>query len=162
MKTMDFPKRRKLVLIVGMLVVAAGCSTTRVPPGSDTEAYAERLLAEKVSVAASAQRDYARLVNEHKAVVDSKRSSFDVDEVDVDYIGKPEALLQAFAHRYGYRYVETGPRRDIRTINVRMQKVPPVEVLRNVGYQIDSAADVELDKADGVLRLIYKPQDKRG
>lgn len=137
-------------------VALSGCATSPVPTTTDTEAFASRLIADKVAVAADAQREYVALVNEDKAVVSRKQGALDTDEVDVDYIGKPQELLQTFAYRYGYRYIESGKRVDLRTINVRVQKTPPLEVLRNIGHQIDAAADVEVDKNAKTVRLIYK------
>jgi len=146
--------KRKLVLM--LTVALSGCATSPVPTAMDTEAFASRLIADKVAVAADAQREYVALVNEDRSVLSRKQAAMEVDEVDVDYIGKPQELLQTFAYRYGYRYVESGKRIDLRTINVRVQKVPPVEVLRNIGYQVDALADVVLDKDARTLRLIYK------
>lgn len=145
---------------VGMLLAAAALAGCAAPSSTtdDTEAFASRLIADKVAVAADAQRDYVALVNEDKTVLLRKQAAMESDEVDVDYIGQPQELLQTFAHRYGYRYIESGKRTDLRMINVRMLKTAPVEVLRNVGYQVDSGADVVLDKNAKTLRLIYKNQ----
>lgn len=144
-------------LVLALAAVAlAGCATSPVPTTQDTEAFASRLIADKVAVAADAQREYVALVNEDKSVLSRKQAAMETDEVDVDYIGKPQELLQTFAYRYGYRYIESGKRVDLRTINVRVQKTPPIEVLRNIGYQVDAAADVVLDKNAKTLRLIYK------
>lgn len=144
-----------LVLVLAAAALS-GCATSPVPTTKDTEAFASRLLAEKVAVAADAQREYAALVNEDRLALSRKQAAMETDEVDVDYIGKPQELLQTFAYRYGYRYIESGKRVDLRTINVRVQKAPPIEVLRNIGHQVDAAADVVLDKNDKTLRLIYK------
>ena len=143
-------------LVLALAAVAlAGCATSPVPTTKDTEAFASRLIADKVAVAADAQREYVALVNEDKSVLSRKQAAMETDEVDVDYIGKPQELLQTFAYHYGYRYIESGKRVDLRTINVRVQKTPPIEVLRNIGYQVDAAADVVLDKNAKTLRLIY-------
>lgn len=143
-----------LLLVVGSLF---GCASTPVPVEEDTEAFASKVIADKVGVAADAQRDYAALVNEDRAVMLKKQAAFDADLIDVDYIGKPQELLQTLAHRYGYKYVESGKRNDLRTVNIRVRRTSPVEVMKNVGYQIDSMADVVLEKNAKVLRLNYKP-----
>lgn len=149
-------KFKKLGMAVAVIATLAGCASSPQPTTSDTEAFASRLIADKVAVAADAQRDYVALVSEDKTVLNRKQASIETDEVDVDYIGKPQELLQTFAYRYGYKYVESGKRSNLRTINVRVQKVAPVEVLRNVGHQVDNGADVVLDKGAKTLRLIYK------
>jgi len=146
---------RGIVLATALAGALAGCAST--PSVQDTETIAiSRLIAEKVAVAAEAQREYVALVNENKAALSRKQAAIEKDEVDIDYIGKPQELLQTLAHRYGYRYIESGKRTDLRIINVRVQKTPPIEVLRNIGYQIDPSADVVLDKRAKTIRLIYK------
>ncbi len=142
----------------------AGCATSPAPTTKDTEAFASRLIADKVAVAADAQREYVALAKEDKLVLYRKQAALESDEVDVDYIGKPQELLQTFAYRYGYRYIESGKRVDLRTINVRVQQTPPVEVLRNIGYQLEPEAEVVLDKNTKTLRLIYKnlPDNNKG
>jgi len=149
-------KNGLLVALVASGLVA--CSSTPQSTTTDTEAFASRLIADKVAVAADAQRQYVALVNEDTLALTRRQVALDTDEVDVDFIGKPQELLQTFAFRYGYRYVESGKRLDLRTVNVRVQASPPIEVLRNIGYQIDALADVVLDKSNKVLRLVYKPQ----
>ena len=154
---MEFTTKSTRGLLVTVLLLGGCASTTSKPTDTDTQAFADRLIADKVALAAKAQQDYVALVNEDKLIIQKKQSSLETDEIDVDYIGKPQELLQMFAHRYGYRYIETGSRVDLRTINVRVAKAPPIEVLRNIGYQIDASANVELDKNSKTLRLIYKP-----
>jgi len=144
------------LMLAAAFSVLAGCVSSPAPSSKDTEAFASRLIAAKVAVAADAQREYVAVLNEDKAVLSRKQAALDTDEVDVDYIGKPQELLQTFAYRYGYRYVESGKYVDLRTINVRVQKALPIEVLRNIGYQVDAVADVVLDKNAKILRLVYK------
>jgi len=103
-----------------------------------------------------AQRDLAATTAEGQQQILRRQAALDADEVDIDYLGKPQPLLEAVAYRYGYKYVETGKRGDLKTVNIRVAKRPVVEVLRDVGYQIDSGADVVLDKDAKIIRLIYK------
>jgi len=147
---------------VTVVATLAGCATQMQPSTNDTEAFATRMIADKVAIAAEAQREYVALVREDMTVIDRKQTSIETDEVDVDYIGKPQELLQTFAYRYGYKYVETGKRMALRTINIKVLKVAPIEVLRNVGHQVDNSADVVLDKGAKTLRLIYKNVPDKG
>lgn len=142
------------LVAAGLLVT--GCASN--PATKETKAdsvQVSRLIAEKVAVAADAQRQYVDLVRDDKVVLARRQTAIDTDAVDVDFIGKPQDLLQTMAFRYGYRYVESGRRSELRTINVRVTRTAPIEVLRNVGYQLRTAADVELDKNTKTLRLIY-------
>lgn len=148
------PSKKLLLLLVASL---AGCATNnRVADTADSEAYANRLIADKVAVAAEAQREFAAIMAEDKDMKTRKQALFDSDEIDVDYIGKPQQLLETIAHRYGFKYVESGKRLELSTINLRMRKTAPVEVLRNIGNQVDFGANVVLDKDESILRLVYK------
>ena len=146
----------QLAAVVAVLF-ATGCATkpeSAVTP--DSEAFARQIVLEKVDAAVQAQRDLAATTSEGRQLLIRRQAALDADEVDVDYLGKPQPLLEAFATRYGYKYVETGKRVDLKTVNIRAKKVAVVEVLRDVGYQIDGGADVVLDKEAKTLRLLYK------
>lgn len=145
-----------LAALVAPLMVS-GCASKPKVSDRDTEAYAAVLLAEHADVAAKAQKQYVALVAEDKQITAQKQHSIDTDEVDVDFLGTPQELLQTFAYRYGYRYIESGQRRSLKNINVRVNKASPIDVLRNVGHQITNGADLVLDKNAKVIRVIYKP-----
>jgi defect-in-organelle-trafficking protein DotD len=146
-------------LSLGLTLLAlAGCAgmSDRSSQGANGPAYVDRLMADEVAVAADAQRDYATVLAENGRVLTRKQQAIMTDQVDVDYLGKPQEILQSMAYRYGYSYIETGRRVDLRIINVRVAKAAPVEVLRSVGYQISYGAEVVLDKKSKAVRLIYK------
>lgn len=149
----------KLGFVVTPLVLAmfVGCASK--PPAevtTDSEAYARKIILEKVDAAISAQRDLAATTAEGQQQILRRQATLDADEVDIDYLGKPQALLESLAYRYGYKYIETGKRTDLKTVNIRVVKRGVLEVLRDVGYQIDGGADVVLDKDAKTVRLIYK------
>ncbi|WP_460199014.1 DotD/TraH family lipoprotein (plasmid) [Xanthomonas campestris pv. passiflorae] len=146
----------KAVPLVAAGLMVAGCASNPSTKATTADSVqASRLIAEKVAVAADAQRQYVDLVRDDKVVLARRQAAIDTDAVDVDFIGKPQELFQTMAFRYGYQYVESGRRSELRTINVRVTRTAPIEVLRNVGYQLGTAADVELDKNSKTLRLIY-------
>ena len=140
------------------LAVAAltGCAAQPAPAGPDTEAFARQVLVDKVDAAVQAQRELAAATSEGRQMLLRKQAALDEDEVDIDYVGRPQPLLESIAMRYGYRYVETGKRQDLKVINVRVQRQPVLEVLKNLGNQIDRSADVVLEKDTKILRLVYK------
>ncbi len=148
---------KRAPLLLACLVFLAGCATTSSHDQDVThEVYANRLLADKMAVAADAQRDYAALVAEGQARVERKQEMLQLDLIDVDYIGMPQELLQTIAYRYGYRYVEVGHRAQLRAINVKVKNVSPTDVLRTIGQQIDRQADVVLSLPSRTIRLTYK------
>lgn len=153
---MKFISASGLTVMV-LAAINSGCATHRQSTATpDTEAFASRVIAEKVSVAASAHQRYVALVAEDQSRLASKQATLESDFIDVDYIGKPQDLVQAIASRYGYRYYEEGRTSLLRVINIRVTKAMPIEVLQNVGRQIDAGADVELDKTSKTIKLIYK------
>jgi defect-in-organelle-trafficking protein DotD len=152
-----FSLKHSTVAAIVVAILAAGCATKQTAEVTpDSEAYARQIILEKVDAAVSAQRELAETTAEGKQQILRRQAALDADEVDIDYLGKPQALLEAIAYRYGYKYVETGKHADLKTVNIRVQKRGVLEVLRDVGYQIDSGADVVLDKDAKIIRLIYK------
>lgn len=161
MKSQMLGLARAITLFGGSaaLLALSGCATQSKVVTADTEAYASQVIAEKVGIAADAQRTYLALVAEDRAVMLAKQAALLSDEIDVDYIGQAPELLQSFAYRYGYKYAESGKRVAIAPINIRVVKQSPVEVLRSIGNQIHASADVELDQNSNpkTLRLVFKP-----
>jgi defect-in-organelle-trafficking protein DotD len=146
-------------LLVGVIVAVAVAGCARNPgvgAGADSPAHARKVIVDKVDAAVQALRDLAATTQEGKEMTLRKQAALDADEVDIDYAGKPQPLLESMAHRYGYRYLEAGKRAELKTINLRVNRARVIEVLRDVGLQIDNGADLVLDKDAKVIRLIYK------
>lgn len=142
------------VVLMGLL---AGCATSAQPTTEDTEAFASSIIAEKVAVAVNSQHAYTSALNADRVKAVSRQAAVDTDQVDIDFIGMPQELLHTLAARYGYAYVESGKRVDLKPINIWVQKATPINVLRDVALQVDHGADVVLDKSTKTLRLTYKP-----
>jgi len=147
--------------VVGTMFATAalvGCvaQPTQDAMSADSQAYAHKVIVEKVDAAVQALRELAAATQEGKDMVLRKQATLDDDEVDIDYTGKPQPMLESLAYRYGYKYIETGKHTELRTISLRAKHARVIEVLRDVGLQIDSGADVVLDKDAKVVRLIYK------
>lgn len=147
-------KRFAAAAVAALLAGCAATPSVEVTP--DSEAYARQIVVEKVDAAVQALRELAATTQEGREMVLRKQAALDSDEVDIDYAGKPQPLLESIAHRYGYKYIETGKRIELRTISLRVTRSHVIEVLRDVGLQIDSGADIVLDKDAKVVRLIYK------
>lgn len=134
-------------------IAITGCSAL---PSSSDPSLAESVIAQKVSIAAEAQRDYLALLQEDSRIQRIRNEDFNNELVDVDYIGKPLPILSSMGKRYGFNLVEIGKRKELRIINIRMKNVSPVEVLRNIAQQIDYSANVILDKNSNTIRIVYK------
>lgn len=139
-----------------LALMLAGCATNA---PKEEEDFASRLIAEKAAIAAGAQRDYAALLAEDYSTVTRRQAAFDTDTIDVDYIGNPRELVQSIAARYGYAFSETGKTIDMRAINIRMKGASPDSVLRNIGNQVNAAADIVLNRNARTVVIEYKARD---
>lgn len=146
----------KVPLLVLLVSISACASRPPVPVAADSEAYARRIITEKVDEAVAAQRELAAATQEGQAALVRKQAALTVDEVDVDYIGRPQPLLEAIAYRYGYRYIESGKRSELATVNLRVRKERVPELLQDVARQIADGAELVVDHDAKVLRLLYK------
>lgn len=155
-------RMRALATACVSLAVMAGCGSTKVIEGDDTEGFAKKLIAEKAAIAAGAQRDYAALLAEDYSTVSRRQATFDRDTIDVDYIGSPKELIQTIASRYGYAFNELGRPIDLRPVNIRVKGVTPEDVLRNVGNQMDAGGDVVLNRVAKSITIEYKQRDSAG
>ncbi|MEA9392227.1 DotD/TraH family lipoprotein [Acerihabitans sp. TG2] len=142
-----------LLLLTNLMI--SGCAP-HMSKNANEDALANKIISEKVSEAAEAQRQYTAIINNDKAVLGRKQSSFYSDLVDFDFYGQPQEALQSFSFRYGYRYVENGKWRKLKPINIRVVNSSPEEILRNIGYQIDKGGDITLDQKSKFIRLTYK------
>lgn len=143
-----------------LLVLALGaCQTSPDSDGGtgpDSEAFARQIIIEKVDAAVEAQRELAAATVEGQQQILRRQAALDVDEVDIDYVGKPQPLLESVAYRYGYKYIESGRRGDLKTVNMRVRKRSVPEVLRDIGLQVGDGAEIVLDRDSKILRLVYK------
>lgn len=139
-----------------LALMLGGCAANA-PRGE--EDFASRLIAEKAAIAAGAQRDYAALLAEDYSTVTRRQATFDTDTIDVDYIGNPRELVQSIASRYGYAFSETGRTIEMRPVNIRMKGATPDSVLRNIGNQVNAAADIVLNRTSKSVAIEYKTRD---
>lgn len=137
-------------------LLLAGCSNSISKNNAESNDFANKAISERAAIAAKAQQEYVAILNNDKAVLGRRQSSLNTDLVDIDFIGAPQEILQTFALRYGYRYVEIGKFTRLNPVNVRVTKASPENILRNIGYQIDKSADVTLDQKTKTIRLTYK------
>lgn len=147
------------VMVSALLVaVLSGCAVTKQPDGPDSEAQARRVILERVDAAVTAQRDLASAQSEAKASASRRQAALESDEVDIDYQGRVQPLLEALAVRYGYKFVEAGRRggQELPMVNIRCTKKGVIPVLEDLGLQIDKGAQIVLDKDIKAVRLVYK------
>jgi hypothetical protein len=142
-----------LLLLTNLMLAGCGSHVSKSQADNST---ANTIIANAVDEAAEAQRQYVAIINNDKAILGRKQSSFNTDLVDFDFYGQPQEALQSFSYRYGYRYAETGKWRKLKPVNIRVKNSSPEEILRNIGYQIDKGAYITLDQKSKIIRLTYK------
>lgn len=78
--------------------------------------------------------------------------------VTVTWVGPPEQILREMADRTSYSFVTLGSRPPVPlVINVNVRNQPVVEVLRDIGLQLGSRADVKVDPDQKMIELHYAP-----
>lgn len=148
--------RLNAIASLAAVFLLGGCANQ---PQVVEEDFASKLIAEKSAIAAGAQRDYASLLAEDYSTVLKRQASFETDTVDIDFIGNPKELLQTIASRYGMAFNEMGKSIDLRPVNIRVKGVAPEMVLKNLGNQMDSAADVVFNRSSKTITIEYKNRD---
>lgn len=150
-------RKNKIIIVSSAIsILLSACAAMSDEPQNDVS-DAERIIADKVSVASDAMQEYVAILNERNAHISLRQAQITEDQLDIDFYGKPQELLKALAIRYGYQYVEIGNWVDIKPINILANKMAAIEVLRNIGYQVNNQADVILDIPNKTIRLSYKP-----
>jgi defect-in-organelle-trafficking protein DotD len=159
MKTSRSDMGAIITLLVALSVT--GCATPPPvkpagPPLPDTEAYAHNIIVKETTEAVQARRDLVAAMAEGQKQILRRQEMFGLDVLDIDYQGPPQPLLEALAYRYGYRYTESGERSHLQDISIHADKRRVLDVLRDLSGQIDTEADVTLDKPNKIIRLDYK------
>ena len=72
------------------LFVLGGCASSAKPTTDDTEAFASRIIADKVAVAVNSQHNYVSSLTADRVKAASRQAAVDTDQVDIDFIGKPQ------------------------------------------------------------------------
>jgi defect-in-organelle-trafficking protein DotD len=144
--------------LTALAALLGGCASTATPsdPSKDSEAYLLQVIHDKAVLAVNAQRELAAVAYADKELLAKRQNQIDTERIDVNYLGKPGPLLQSLALRYGYEFVQTGKPVELNPVNVNVRGFQVLEILRDVGYQVDAQADVVLDKNNKAIRLVFK------
>ena len=76
--------------------------------------------------------------------------------ITVDWVGSAEPLVQQLADRASYQFKLSGqPPAVPMIVTLRVKNEPLIEVLRNVGLQLDNRATLSIDPDTQTVELIY-------
>lgn len=151
--------KNKLSLIcLGLMSVAlVGChGKSNLVKESELATSSLEILADESQKALIAQQSLKTAQAEALKQIQKKQARFNVDVVNVNYIGKPEVLLNSVANSYGYRYIEAGSAKTLPVVNFTNRKVTAFELVKDVAVFIDAYADINIDHQNKTLTLIYK------
>lgn len=74
------------------------------------------------------------------------------------WVGPPEQVLRKLADRASYNFVTLGNRPPVPlVVNVDVQNMPVIEILRDIGLQLGVRADVKVDSTRQIIELHYAP-----
>lgn len=78
--------------------------------------------------------------------------------ITVSWVGPVEPMLEALAHRTSYNFFVLGSAPPVpAVVSVDVENQQAIEVLRNIGLQLGTRADVRVDAEKRVIELHYAP-----
>lgn len=162
MKSSEFLLNKKVlsaITLMGMMAVTTGCSsgykTTNVSGALPNTPGSLEIISQESQKALNAQKMLVAYREQYNNTLDYRRKSFTEDKVKVDYIGKPQPLLNSLAIRYGYRFLQYGSERDLPTVNFTDYWSTPENIVVNLSAQLGDQAGISVDKQQKVITLVY-------
>lgn len=154
-------KKLVSVLALGLAVSLGGCATNQtgysknVPIAYPTTESALEIIATESQKAMNAAQQLAKYQDSYNATLDYRQRQFETDQVMIDYIGKPNTVLNSIAIRYGYRYIELGNPQDLPTVNFTNYWTTPNNAVVNIDAKLGNQGSIAVDKKQKVITLIY-------
>lgn len=149
------------VLAVASAISLSGCATQKTDYSKNvavtypsTESVLE-IIATESQKAMNAAQQLAKYQDSYNATLDYRQRQFESDQVMIDYIGKPNTVLNSIAIRYGYRYIELGTPQDLPTVNFTKYWTTPNNAVVNIDAKLGSQASIAVDKKQKVITLLY-------
>lgn len=105
--------------------------------------------------AMNAAKQLAKYQDSYNATLDYRQRQFETDQVMIDYIGKPNTVLNSIAIRYGYRYIELGKATSLPTVNFTKYWTTPNNAVVNIDAKLGNSGSIAVDKKQKVITLIY-------
>lgn len=156
------PKYFSTITIALLMTLTTACSTTKKDNAytgytpTPTNLTALDIVAQNTQQALNAQQMLTKYTKQQSALLTIKQADFESDELALDYIGKPQPLLNSIAIKYGYRFLEFGTPIHVPTVNFTNVYTTPHNILVMVNAQLKDTASVGLDKNQKVITLTYK------
>ena len=115
------------------------------------------IISQETQKAMNAQMMLTKYRQTYNETLGANYLDFSNDKIRLDYIGKPQGLLNSIAIKYGYRFLEQGYRTDnLPTVNFTNYYATPEDIVISVDSQLQQTANIALDKQNKTIILIYK------
>ena len=138
-----------------------GCASTHsslsknMPTAYPVNESVLEIVGQESQKAMNAAKQLAKYQDSYNATLDYRQRQFDTDQVMIDYIGKPNTVLNSIAIRYGYRYIELGKATMLPTVNFTKYWTTPNNAVVDINAKLGSTASIAVDKKQKVITLIY-------
>lgn len=115
------------------------------------------IISQETQKAMNAQMMLTKYRQSYNETLNAHYADFSTDKLRVDYIGKPQGILNSIAIKYGFRFLEQGYKTDnLPTVNFTNYYATPEDIVIAVDSQLQQTANIALDKANKTIVLIYK------
>lgn len=151
----------KKIVIALALISLAGCQSTNTLNSHEKTVYGTDasplfIIAKESQKAQQATQLLTKYKETHNQNLKIKYHDFDNEKILIDYIGKPDDILQSIAIKYGYRYLPTCQNISLPTVNFYNYYTTPSHGLALIDAQLGEMASVHLDKNQKIITLQCK------
>ncbi len=156
---------RNLGVVVALAGLAA-CNTMQVTPIATEPDIVTVKLAQAADKAAAALDGISGIEQQRnpgmRSVEDYSNAPPNlVQPVTIRWSGPVEQITRELAERAGMRFRVKGPVPAVPlVVNVDAYQLPIIHVLRDVGLQAGTRADLAVDPSSGIIEIVYVAQDR--
>lgn len=155
-------KKFNVALLLISTVILSACATKYDNLSKQNNQYdlsnmsAIAIVSQESQKALNAQQMLVRYRQQENAMLAVKQMDFDNDKIVIDYIGKPQSLLNSIAIKYGYRFLEVGHSTSLPTVNFNKYYTTPKNALALVDGQLNGLAKIHLNEQQKLITLTYQ------
>lgn len=157
------PTRSSLILGLCAVLSLTGCSRMEGFPKPQLVAEPDPVVARLAAAA-----DRAANALDELAAIENTRTPTDIPPlvnsapielrraITIDWVGNAEPLVQQLADRASYEFKLTGQPSAIPLIvTIRVRNQPLIEILRDLGLQLENRATLRVDPETRTIELVY-------
>lgn len=158
--------RKSMIVLSGAALLLAGCESQQITPVATEPDPVSVKLAQAADKAANALNNISNIEQYKNPAVPPIRDDYAsappnmVQPVSIRWSGPIEQITRVLAERAGLRFRVKGrlPGAPV-IVNVDAYQQPILHVLRDVGFQAGTRADLSIDTNEGVVEVRYAAAD---